>query len=118
MSSFWPNGREQGDYRKGVVPVENARHETYEGGQGPDEGVEIAPQQAPPPRRIPIDLGEIAKQVEVSRTDQIKGLAKLLTYGEMIAMCEDIWKQSPGTGMAKEDLPGVLHRWATGAPPP
>jgi hypothetical protein len=58
-----------------------------------------------------------------SALKELQGLIKALTYGEMIELAEGMRQCRPQlkdtdpasrlTGMTLEELPAILHRWAT-----
>jgi hypothetical protein len=48
-----------------------------------------------------------------SRIDEIAALMLALTYGEMIALADAIWKAQPEQStVTAENLPAVLHHWS------
>jgi hypothetical protein len=48
-----------------------------------------------------------------SRLDQIAGVLRTLTYGQMLELAESMWKRnSQESGITESDLPKVLYRWS------
>jgi len=46
--------------------------------------------------------------------DELATLIRSLSYGEMMELCETIWRVQPdGSPVTQEDLPALLYRWAT-----
>ena len=47
-----------------------------------------------------------------SPLDDIATLVRSLTYGEMIELCEAMWKIRSEGDLTEEKLPALLHRWS------
>src|SRR5436305_6788909 len=61
-----------------------------------------------------IDLQRLAEALDRQPIDEIAALVRALTYGDMMALAEEIWNAQPeGLNIAKDTLPSVLHRWST-----
>ena len=61
-----------------------------------------------------IDLQKLQEQLAFKRPlDEIASLIRGLTYGDMIELCEMIWKEQPeASPITRENLPALLHRWS------
>jgi hypothetical protein len=61
-----------------------------------------------------VNLRRLAEQLERRPIDEIAALIRALTYGEMIEFAEGLWAiQADGSVISKDNLPSLLHRWAT-----
>jgi hypothetical protein len=65
-----------------------------------------------------VNLRRLAEQLERRPMDEIAALIRALTYGEMIEFAEGLWATQPeGSVISKDNLPSLLHRWATSLKP-
>lgn len=61
-----------------------------------------------------VNLRDLEEQIARRPIDEIAGLIRRLTYGEMMELAEKLWKaQIQGSEISKDSLPGLLHRWST-----
>jgi hypothetical protein len=61
-----------------------------------------------------VNLRNLEEQIARRPIDEIAGLIRRLTYGEMMELAEELWKaQIQGAEILKDGLPGLLHRWST-----
>jgi hypothetical protein len=61
-----------------------------------------------------VNLRDLEEQIARRPIDEIAGLIRRLTYGEMIELAEELWKaQIQGSEISKDRLPGLFHRWST-----
>jgi hypothetical protein len=61
----------------------------------------------------PVNVRKLREPQGRSRIDEIAALMLALTYGEMIALADAIWKAQPeGSTITAENLPAVLHHWS------
>ncbi len=60
------------------------------------------------------NLRPIEKQPKQDPLDHIANLVLGLRYGQMIELCEAMWRGLPDDNapVTKEKLPALLHRWA------
>lgn len=59
-------------------------------------------------------LKKLEEAIAPTQVESIAETARSLTYGEMIAYAESLYGCAPDGGITKENLPAVIHRWATG----
>ena len=71
-----------------------------------------APQWPPPiaPRVAPLTPDP---EEPLERLDEIGVLLRTLTYGEMIALADELWKARGEGEIDLQTLPAVFHCWAT-----
>jgi hypothetical protein len=92
-----------------------------------------APAAAPAPGRLPpepaslptpeelasqeppvVDLGRLEAELGRKRLDEIAGVVRTLTYGEMLELAESMWNVRPGEAeLTEHNLPALLYRWST-----
>jgi hypothetical protein len=61
-----------------------------------------------------VDLHRLEAELGRKRLDEIAGVVRTLTYGEMMELAESMWNVRPGDAELTEDnLPAVLYRWST-----
>jgi hypothetical protein len=62
---------------------------------------------------VSVNVRKLREPQGRSRTDEIAALMLALTYGEMIALADAIWKAQPeGSTITPENLPAVFHYWS------
>jgi hypothetical protein len=70
---------------------------------------ELASQEPPV-----VDLGRLEAELGRKRLDEIAGVVRTLTYGEMLELAESMWNVRPGdTELNEHNLPALLYRWST-----
>ena len=61
-----------------------------------------------------IDLEKMADSISRNPLTEMKVIASKLTYGQMIELAGELWKnRKEDETITQENLPGLLHRWAT-----
>jgi hypothetical protein len=64
-----------------------------------------------------VNLRKLQEHLSRKPLDEIAILVHSLTYGEMIELCEAIWRSQPeGSDITQENLPALLHRWSKSRP--
>ena len=64
-----------------------------------------------------VNLRKLQEHLSRKPLDEIAILVHSLTYGEMIELCEAIWRAQPeGSDITQENLPALLHRWSKSRP--
>jgi len=53
-----------------------------------------------------------SQQQSPTPLDDIATLVRSLTYGEMIELCEAMWKIRSEGDLTEKNLPALLHRWS------
>jgi hypothetical protein len=70
---------------------------------------ELASQEPPV-----VDLGRLEAELGRKRLDEIAGVVRTLTYGEMLELAESMWNVRPGDAeLTEHSLPALLYRWST-----
>jgi hypothetical protein len=78
----------------------------------PPEPAEDAASQEPAPPIV--DLRKLEAELGRKRLDEIAGVVRALTYGEMIELAESMWNVKPDDSeLTERNLPAVLYRWST-----
>lgn len=123
MSNIWPQRKQRGPFGAPGTPqrpingdsdvVENHSHPETQLDPGSTGGGSST--FSLPDLRGHVDYESDAefRCEQKSHIDQVAEISLKLTYGEMIELAEDIWKHCPEGGITKDNLPSVLHRWAT-----
>jgi hypothetical protein len=61
-----------------------------------------------------VNLQRLEEQLERQPVDEIAALMRALTYGEMMELAEGLCNiNGQGSEISKDNLAGLLHRWAT-----
>ena len=70
---------------------------------------------SPRPMNSPVvDLRKLEEELGRRRLDEIAGVVRALTYGEMIELASSMWNVKPdGSSLTEHNLPAVLYRWST-----
>jgi hypothetical protein len=59
------------------------------------------------------DLKALERELSRTPLDEIAGLVRQLTYGEMVELASQIAKHTGENPLNVDTLPGTLHRWST-----
>jgi hypothetical protein len=59
-----------------------------------------------------VNLYKLEKEMSRSRLDEIAGVVRSLTYGEMIELAEAMFGARGDAEVTKETLPMILHKWS------
>jgi hypothetical protein len=96
------------NHRMGIPARSRApEHAPARGPASSDLDVEHAPTSGA------VDLQQLQEQLALKPLDEIASLVRGLTYGDMIELCETIWKAQPeASPVTLENLPALLHRWS------
>jgi len=74
-----------------------------------DDDAALHPTNAPV-----VDLRKLEEELGRRRLDEIAGVVRALTYGEMIELASSMWNVKPdGSSLTEHNLPAVLYRWST-----
>jgi hypothetical protein len=49
---------------------------------------------------------------ELGPLDEIAGVIRSLSYGEMIDLAAELWKAAGGAEITAETFPAILHQWS------
>jgi hypothetical protein len=61
-----------------------------------------------------VDLHRLEAELGRRRLDEIAGVVRTLTYGEMMELAESMWNVRAGDAeLTEHNLPAVLYRWST-----
>jgi hypothetical protein len=61
-----------------------------------------------------VDLRRLEAELGRKRLDEIAGVVRTLTYGEMLQLAESVWNvRAGGAELTEHNLPAVLYRWST-----
>jgi hypothetical protein len=61
-----------------------------------------------------VDLRRLEAELGRKRLDEIAGVVRTLTYGEMMQLAESMWNVRVGEAeLTEHNLPAVLYRWST-----
>ena len=51
---------------------------------------------------------------QIGPLDEIAGIIRSLSYGEMIDLAAELWKAAGGAEITAETLPAIFHQWSKG----
>lgn len=61
-----------------------------------------------------VDLSRLEAELGRKRLDEIAGVVRTLTYGEMMELAESMWNVRSGEiELTEHNLPALLYRWST-----
>ncbi len=72
-----------------------------------------APGSEEPSEPPVVDLHKLEAELGRKRLDEIAGVVRALTYGEMMELAESMWNVRPeDSELTESNLPAVLYRWS------